>query len=222
MSDTTKGLIAWAIILVAGIGVGLGIGWKLWSPKPGPVETYAPPVTQPDGSQILERKPQAEARPAQQVPKGAKVERVVQVVVQPNPPADPVSPLPSGSVASPADPVQSGPIAAQSGANPCPPVRVDLTLVRMQDQTRRVIASSPDGVVVGGVDIPVEPVLTQKTLKWAAGVVYGTTAWGDTARGAFLDRDLAFLRTGIEVTRNTYPLAAHEGWEFRAKLGIRF
>ncbi len=213
MNDIQKGLTAWAIILAAGIGVGLGIGWKLWSPKDPVVETYAPPVTQQDGSLVLERKPQADTKPAQQIPQGAKVERVVQVVVKPNPPVDPVSPLPSGSVAS---------VPVEPQRPPCPPVRVDLSLVRIPDQTRRVVASSPDGQVVGGVDIPVEPVLTQKTLKWAAGVVYGTTAWGDTARGAFLDRDLAFLRTGIEVTRNTYPLADHQGWEFRAKLGIRF
>lgn len=215
MSDLRKTLSVWSAILAVGIILGLGVGWKLWSPesqKTPVVEAHAPAEHQADGSQILERNPDADAKPAQQIPKGAKVERVVQVIVQPS---QPVAPLPhSGSAAS---------VPNEPARTPCPPVRVDLTLVRMADQSQRVIASSPDGQVVGGVDIPVEATLPPpKILKWAAGAVYGTTAWGDTAKGAFVDRDFAFLRTGLELTKNSYSMANRQGWEMRAKVGLRF
>jgi hypothetical protein len=86
-----------------------------------------------------------------------------------------------------------------------------------------VLVSSPDGTILDGIDIPVDPGPPQpRLLKWAAGVVYGSTAWGDTAKGVFLDRDFAFLRTGAELTRNSYAMANRQGWEIRARLGIRF
>lgn len=205
MTGETKGAVLLGSILAVGIMLGLGIGWKIWRPTPVKAETYARAQRQQDGSLILERKPQPDAKPAQEIPKGAKVERIAQVQFRP-------------AVAT----VQA------NGPNPeillpvAPPYTLDLTLVRMLDQSRRLIVSSPDGEIVGGVDMPVEAMPEPKTLKWAAGVVYGTTAWGDKAVGAFVDRDFAFLRTGMELTKNTYALQARQGWEARAKLGIRF
>jgi hypothetical protein len=71
--------LAASLIFVAGIGT----GWTLWRPKPPKVEAYAPEKLQADGSLVLERKPQPDARPAHEIPKGAKLERVVQVQVKP-------------------------------------------------------------------------------------------------------------------------------------------
>lgn len=202
--------LAAALIFAAGVAT----GWKFYAPKPAPPITYAPEVRQGDGSLILERKPQADPKPAQQVPKGARVERVVQVTVQPHPPG------PSGEVMGETSPssleVPAAPVAAMPS-----PVRVDLTLLRMPDQSRRVVASSPDGTVVGGIDIPLEDGRVVRVPKWAAGMVYGTTAWGDRATGAFLDRDLGPFRAGAEVTRNLYS-EGRQAWEVRAKIGLRF
>ncbi len=210
MNDATKGAILLSTILAAGIAVGLGIGWKLWSPKAPVVETYAPQVKQPDGSLVLERKPQADAKPAQQLPQGAKLERVVQVTVQPNqPPANPVSPRPSGSdVLAPAE-----------TRPPCPPVRVDLSLVRMPDLTRRVIASSPDGQVVGGVDIPVEAARPVRTLKWAAG---GSWDPANKTYGGWLERDLGPLRLGADLHQVREPAGGRVTWAGMVRAGIRF
>lgn len=204
MKDITKGLIAWGVILVVGIGTGLSIGWRLWKPSTAPLETYAKEQRQQDGSLVLERKPQADARPAHEIPKGAKVERVGSVVVQPK------APTPTVDLATPA-----------SGIDPRP-VQFDWSLVKMPDETRRMVMSSPDGEVIGGVDIPVEPAQKQRQLKWAAGAVYGVTAWGDKAVGGFIDRDFGPLRTGVEFTRNTYAQGSRQGVELRAKVGIRF
>jgi len=205
VTEASKGAVLLGSILAVGIILGMTIEWMILKPEAPKAEIYARAQRQQDGSLILEKKPQADAKPAQEIPKGAKVERIAQVQFRPA-----------------AATVQT------SGPNPeilqpvPPPYTLDLTLVRMPDLSRRLIASSPDGEVVGGVDIPMETLPEPKTLKWAAGVVYGGTAWGDKAVGAFVDRDFAFIRTGLELTKNTYALQARQGWEGRAKLGIRF
>ena len=220
MSWTAK-LEVWGLAALLIFVGGMGLGWKLRSPKPVKAEPPAARIIQADGSQILPRRSDAEAKPAQIIPKGAKVERLVQVVVQPNQPG-PAWWRPSNSAASAlADPPVKDSLTTDRP--PCPPVRVDLSVVRLADATHRVLVSSPDGTIIDGVDIPVEPAAPEpKTLKWAAGAVYGTTAWGDTAKGVFIDRDFALLRTGAELTRNSYALANRQGWELRARFGIRF
>jgi hypothetical protein len=207
VNDIQKGLIAWALAFAAG----LGTGWTLWRPETPKPETYAPPVRQPDGSLVLERKPQEDAKPAQTVPKGAKVERIVQVTVQPH--ASPVLSPPSVSGASDSANAPARP--------PCPPVRVDLTLVRMPDQSRRVLASSPDGQVIGGVDIPVEAAVPQRALKWAAGPSWNPS---DRTFGAWIERDAGFLRLGADLYQVREPLAAggRTTWAGFIRAGIRF
>lgn len=90
----------------------------------------------------------------------------------------------------------------------CPLCSVDMTLVRMNDGSRRVIASSTTGEVVNGIDIPLLP--ADPSLKWAAGVSYGQ-GWG-----GWLDRDIGRLRVGIEVNDTD------GGVEARGKIGFRF
>ena len=146
MTWTTK-IGAW--VLAAGLifGAGIGAGWKIFRPKPvATVETPAAAARQADGSLILERAPDANAKPAQEIPNGAKVERIERIVVRPM--------AQSTSAAATAPTNGSG----QLGAAPIPglpSMTVDLTLLRMKDDTQRVVASSPDGTIVGGVDIPV-------------------------------------------------------------------
>ena len=146
MTWTTK-IGAW--VLAAGLifAAGIGLGWKIFRPKPvATVEVALPAQRQTDGSLILERAPDANAKPAQQIPAGAKVERIEKIVVRPT--------APSTSAAATAPTNGSGQLAA--GPIPAlPSTTVDLTLLRMKDDTQRVVASSPDGTIVGGVDIPV-------------------------------------------------------------------
>ena len=133
MTWTTK-IGAW--VLAAGLifGAGIAAGWKIFRPKPvATVEVAMPAARQADGSLILERAPDAKAVPAQQIPKGAKVERIERIQVR----------------------ASSVPAAATAPTNGSGQPAAALTPVRMPDDTQRVVASSPDGTIVGGVDIPV-------------------------------------------------------------------
>jgi hypothetical protein len=208
MIGTTKAYLAGAP-LALGIVLGLGIGWKLWSPKPTPPAIYRPPIQQADGSQVIEVKPDAHAKPPHQIPHGATVEDVVHVVVQPSQPDPPASLPPSGSV-------------ALEPSRPCPPVTLDLSIVQLPDGTRRVVASSPDGKILSAVQIPAEAARPPaKVLKWAAGCLWNPQ---DHTYGGFVDRDFAFIRLGAEVIQQRAPVIAGGGltWGTQIKVGIRF
>jgi hypothetical protein len=211
MTLTEKGVqVAWVASVIAALFLGMGLGWKLRKPKPVH-EVSAPAQRQSDGSLVLEKKPDAEAKPSQITPKGSVVERIVYVTVQPKPP---LPAIPGTGVTAP---------QALPSSHPCGPVRIDLTLYRNTDGTKRVVASSPDGDVTGGMDIPVEDARpVPKELKYSAGVVIGQSSNGDKAVGAIVTRDISFLRLGLEVTKNTYALPMRVGWEGRVSLSVRF
>lgn len=205
-----------AALFVAGAVVGLGLGWKLYRPKPPKVEAYAPEARQKDGSLILERKPQTldQAKAVVKlplIPKGGKVERLVKVTVQPSAsPSLPAIPTPGSGVSSTAKPV-------------CPPVTVDLALVRMPDHTQRVIASSPDGTVLSGsLDIPVVPDRpSPKPLLWAAGGLWNPA---DRTYGAYLRRAMGPLEVGLQAQQERLPIQVGGGTKVSGfvSLGIRW
>ena len=141
--------LACALII---FGLGCGLGWKLWGQKPKlTTESLASAYRLPDDNLVLGRSPSLHPTlpiPPADLPAGSTVQRVVKVVVQGQPEA---SPAPAATQAQPAGQIPSLP-------NPCPPVEVDLTLVKLRDQSYRVIASSPNGVIQDtSVDIPVAP-----------------------------------------------------------------
>lgn len=144
----------------------------------------APAVHQADGSEILERKPDAKPPPApHQIPAGAKRERAISVTVQPK-------------------------------RVDCPPVTVDLSLIQ-QDGGRRVIASSPDGTVISGMDMPIEAALLPPApRKWAAGVNYDPFG---RRYGGWIERDVGRLRVGVDVNQSD-----RFGIEARVRLGFNF
>jgi hypothetical protein len=126
--------------------------------------TPAPEQRQSDFSLVLAREPNADAKPAHVLPKGARPERIVHVRLQPN----------AESIAIP---------AAVKGTEITwlpRPLTLDLTLARMPDGGGRVVASTPDGMIVGGVDVPVS-VPGIRNLRNAAGGSYalggGCGAW---------------------------------------------
>jgi hypothetical protein len=166
--------IAYLLGAVAIFAAGLMSGWAIYRPRIAANQQliYHPELMQVDGSRVLESKPDPNAKPQHQIPAGAKVERVVSVQVRPR--SIPAVGHPQTSAES--RPVQEG-RTLDSGEGrktiPCPPVTVDLSLVRMKDQTQRVIASSPDGDIVGGLDIPVEQPKVQPDPKWIASGLVG-------------------------------------------------
>jgi hypothetical protein len=172
-----------------------------WFMRPVPViETAAPEQRQSDGSLILERQPTTPtAQPKQQTPRRAKVERIAHVTVQPDAP----------------------PPAA---GKPCPPVTVDLSLIREPDGGRRILASSPDGVVVGGIDVPVEQIILPAPAKrWAAGLSWSPI---DRTSGIWIERDLMIplvnlaVRVGVDLNQAVHTSAS--GLDPRMRIGIAF
>lgn len=96
----------------------------------------------------------------------------------------------------------------------CPLCSVDLTLVRTSDDMLRVVASSPTGTVMGGLDVPMVPLFIDKQHPWAVGISHGT---GEESLGVWVDRDFNFMRIGIEA--NKTDMDKYEG---RVRFGIRF
>jgi hypothetical protein len=169
--------------LLVGLISGLSLGWWLYRPGAPKIEPPAPAIRQSDGSLILKRKPDPSAKAPAEIPKRAHLERVERVVIQPRP-----------------TPIQDGNSGAREGANMrttiCPPAELDLSLLKMPDKTERVVASSPDGKIVDGVDIPVAPTpASTKIPRWTISALYGydvkraRTAWGaglNYSRGPFV------------------------------------
>jgi len=171
-------------LLVAAIAV-----WAFRPAKPVPEVVKAmPQVEQKDGSVIAaETPPPADLPPPpHMLPRGSHEERRTHVVVHSSAPA----------------------------ASACPPVTVDLSLIRNADNTRRVVASSPDGTVLSATDIPIDPAPLPPPVKpWAAGLSYGT----GHAVGLWIERDIGKLRAGIDIERGPTGKA-----DARVRLGVRF
>lgn len=144
------------------------IFWLTRAPAPIPeVIAAAPQVIQQDGSQVVQRAPDAHPKPPPHV-------------------------LPKGAIEERRDSFVAAPAAGASS------VQVDLSLVRMPDNGRRVIASSPDGTIVSALDVPIEAGLVPAPpKKWAAGLSYST----EREVGVWLERDIGRLRLGAEVSK---------------------
>jgi hypothetical protein len=74
---------------------------------------------------------------------------------------------------------------------------VDLSLVRTPDNGRRVIASSPDGKILSGVDVPLEPVAVPRIPTWTL--------------SAIAVADLDGVRPGALLTRRLGPIVVGGG-----------
>ncbi len=123
----------------------------------------APESRQTDGSLVLASEPTATPIPPPHDLGGQQETRRVSVTVAPR------------AVA-----------AAPDQRGDCPPVTVDLSLVRDGAGQTRVIASSPHGVVTGGLDAPITPTVSIRQTLWAAGVGYDLQS---EAVGIRVDRD---------------------------------
>lgn len=183
------------LMLVVALGVaGYWAAWRYWQPAEVP-ERPAAAVRQADGSLVLEKRQPGEAKPAQKVPRGTVPVRLVQVKVAPV--HNPIAPQ-EATAEAPAD---------------CPPVTVDLTLVREEDGAQRVIASSPDGEVLSGLDVPLVPLQVAPARPWAAGISYDLA---DRRVGGWVDHDTGPFRVGLEI------LDESEGISGRLRVGVRF
>lgn len=177
-------LIGPLMLALALLCAGFGYWLKSTDMPRAEVVSAAPAVRQKDGSVVAERAPAAKpGKPPHKLPKGAKEERRVAVVVKPKQPD-------------------------------CGPVRIDLSLIREGDG-RRVVASSPDGVVVSALDVPILAGLVPPPARpWAGGASYNPIT---RRAGAWVERDLARLRVGADVMqgeRGDLTAMVRVGWRW--------
>lgn len=197
-ADGVKASISAACVLAAaGIGVYSGMMIERSMEVPEDVSP-APEERLPGGGLKLERAlqsaPDAQELPPTPVPPGATVERRVRVVAKP----EPVS---RADELPPCD---------------CPPVTVDLALIR-EGEGRRVLAWSPDGRILGGLDVPIVAGLVPASQPWAVGVSYDPF---DGTPGAWVERDLGRIRVGVDLHQERNALAS--GLAVRLRAGWRF
>lgn len=135
------------ILLSFLLGAAIGAGAIYFWPATTVVETAKPAERQADGSLIAERAPSATHKPTHTIPKGGKVERDIRVNVQ------------------------------TTGRPDCPMCTVDLSLVKLPDDTHRIIASSPTGEVLNALDVPRVPSIVDREKPWGVGAMYNGR-WG--------------------------------------------
>lgn len=202
---TPKGrTLGWT--LVAGLSLGLFLGWFLWRPKPPMIETAASSARQPDSSLVLARRPDTVVRIVHRIPPGYVPERSLSIAVQPTPRVDTLW-----------RPGVEREILRVDTLRP-PVVRVVLTLARLGDGSRRVIASSPDGRVLDSlsIDVPLgESAAPARKLVHSVGATRDllSGAWG-----AIASRDAGPLR----LFAIAEPGVVGRPFQFKVGVGLRF
>jgi hypothetical protein len=182
-------------VLLAAFGVACVVGYEHFvHPAPPAVESAAPAVIQSDGSLVAARQQTTpDQKPANALPKGAKLLRTESVTVRAN---------------------------TAKGAPVAPPVTLKMDYDQLKDGTDRVVVSSPDGKIEGALDIPVAPPAPEPP-KWAAGVGYGIPMGGVRSESAWVERDLPLhLRVGLDLVHVTAPRQASN--MVMARLGVTF
>lgn len=122
-------------------------------------ETATTAIIQKDSSVVLERQSVESAPKAPHImPKGSVEERRITVQVQPKPIHIEHDYHDSAEIArlQASDDRPQAKDTSDTLDYSCPPVNVVLSLVRMQDNTHHVVASSPDGNITGGLDMVIE------------------------------------------------------------------
>lgn len=214
-----------AVLVV--ILVTLAGAWYLWKPDLPVQQVYHPEAKQADGSVVAEVKPDDTAKPAAIVPKGSKVERIVRVTLRAKLPTIDVG----GSVSvetrveqlaqmvkasAPPEMIQEVKQEIVAACQKCPDISAELDLITDDSGQRRAVIKS-DGQIISALDIPVTDAAPAPAPKlWAAGAVIDPFK---RAYGAFVDRDIGFIRAGIQINQRNEGDIPNQVW---IKAGIRF
>jgi len=188
------GIIAGLVCL--GIGIGIGTWATIALSKPKIITVKAEPqINLPNGAKALAVVPDANAKPAHALPAGAKANRTGDLIIQPLPTIlDPI----------PANP--GGPIS-----NALPRVLIDWTLADMPDGSQRMIFSSPDAEIVGGIDHPVQATRKiESDLVHAVGWHIGRGSDGTKRYGPSYEFDWKRIRLGADLSLITRPTIRNE------------
>ena len=203
-------LILAAILLCMSCLSGIYIGYKMFDSKPEIVYQHsAGEVVVNSNTKILAKQPDKDAKADMPLPKGATLERAVKFSVKQK-----AQPKQEGTQT----PNVEGKVGGVSGETSldelCPPIDISLALILDKDKQQRVEAYSPNGDIMGGIDIPVRDItIPKEAKKWAIGMSYNTLE----AKGLWVERDIGRIRLGAEVT--SIPVV---GEVYTARLGFTF
>jgi hypothetical protein len=205
-------LILGAILLILSCLFGVYIGYKVFDNKPNIVVQHSARETVLDeNTKLLAKEPDKNAKADMPLPKGATLERIVKFTVKQKRLSAKVQEV----VESGKQQGMDGGISGDKSLDElCPPIDISLALITDMDKQQRVEAYSPNGEIVGGIDIPVRDLTIPKEQnKWAIGASYNTAK----IKGIWLERDLGRIRLGAEAQEvpmygNVYT--ARVGWTF--------
>lgn len=208
-------LILAAILLCMSCLSGIYIGYKMFNSKPEIVYQHsAGEVVINDSTKLLAKQPDKDAKADMPLPKGATLERVVKFSVKQK-----VKPVQEGDSSQSTESRNvEGKVGGKNSETSldelCPPIDISLALILDKDKQQRVEAYSPNGDIVGGIDIPVRDItIPKETKKWAIGMSYNTLE----VKGLWIERDVGRIRLGAEVA--SIPVV---GEVYTARLGFTF
>lgn len=191
-------MIAAALILLAGIAIGLAAGFLIWGRQTVTIdEAFAPPIVHDDGSVTAPRVPGEKPRVAPpETPKG-RTTRIAEVEVKPDHVLLPERTV--GDVTCPPERVE------------CPTIRVRLDTTELADGSHRVSVQADGGEILDAVDIPVGPTIVIGRKPWALG--YERMPGG--SNGIAVERDIGNLRLGGTMTVQDQPhIGLRVLWKF--------
>ena len=185
------------IIIVAFL---LGFHTKGYLQSKGQTKSQESPAAQfqqDDSSIVLERAPSAPSPAPHEIPKGGKEERRIELIVKP---AKGIV----GQIDSVKNFVKNSKDSIANDSCECPPVEIALSMVRMPDGSMRAVASSANGQVIGGLDMPIlEPPQAALEKAWTGQVLLAID--GESVRpGIGLERRfLKRMRAGAGLVMET-------------------
>lgn len=205
-------LILAAILLCMSCLSGVYIGYKMFDSKPEIVYQHsAGEVVINDSTKLLAKQPDKEAKADMPLPKGATLERVVKFSVKQKAKAKQSQ---EGTESGDVEGKVGGKNSETSLDDLCPPIDISLALILDKDKQQRVEAYSPNGEIVGGIDIPVRDItIPKEAKKWAVGMSYNTLE----VKGLWVERDVGRIRLGAEVV--SLPVV---GEVYTARVGFTF
>jgi len=206
-------LILASILLCLSCLSGIYIGYKMFDNKPEVVVQHsAGEVVVNPNTKILAKQPDKEAKADMPLPKGATLERLVKFSVKQK--KLPAQPTQEGIQTTNVEGKVGGVSGETSLDELCPPIDISLALILDKDKQQRVEAYSPNGDIVGGIDIPVRDItIPKEAKKWAVGMSYNTLE----VKGLWVERDVGRIRLGAEVV--SLPVV---GEVYTARVGFTF
>lgn len=164
-------------------------------------ESPAAQFQQDDSSIVLERAPSAPSPAPHEIPKGGKEERRIELIVKP---AKGIVGQIDSVKNSTENSTENSKDSITNDSCECPPVEIALSMVRMPDGSMRAVASSANGQVIGGLDMPIlEPPQAALEKAWTGQVLLAID--GESVRpGIGLERRLLKrMRAGAGLVMET-------------------